>query len=73
MYSEMGMLLHSLCILSFFVFGPSVIVIWFIFCRYEAITLPAIREEDTGEIETLQHSDATTGMGFTQTAYFAMV
>ncbi|CDP13942.1 unnamed protein product [Coffea canephora] len=40
--------------------------------KYESITLPAIREEDIEEMETLQHSNAPTTMGFTQTAYFSM-
>lgn len=41
--------------------------------RYESVTLPPIREEDIEEMETLQHSNAPTTMGFTQSAYFAMV
>ncbi|KAL3521282.1 hypothetical protein ACH5RR_019431 [Cinchona calisaya] len=40
--------------------------------KYESITLPAIREADIEEMETLQHSNAPTIMGFTQSAYFAM-
>ncbi|XP_071934419.1 sister chromatid cohesion 1 protein 1-like isoform X2 [Coffea arabica] len=40
--------------------------------KYESITLPAIREEDIEEMETLQQSNAPTTMGFTQTAYFSM-
>ncbi|XP_071929855.1 sister chromatid cohesion 1 protein 1 isoform X5 [Coffea arabica] len=40
--------------------------------KYESITLPAIREEDIEEMETLQHSNVPTTMGFTQTAYFSM-